>query len=551
MQSQDDPRLSQIPPLVQQILADRGLVSSAELSAFLFPDYDRDLLDPMLLKDMSAALARIAVAVAAHEQVAVYGDYDIDGITATAVLCEGLRAQGLDPIPYIPDRFEEGYGINQEALSALIQRGVTLVISVDCGITSVAEVAWAREHGLDVIVTDHHAVPPEIPAAVAVINPKQPDDMYPFKELAGVGVAFKLVQALAKQTGRPAGGQEKWLLDLVAFGTVCDVVSLTGENRALVYFGLKVMARSRRVGLRALAAVAGVDLANIRAHHLGFMLGPRMNAAGRLEHAAKSLELMQLDDWERAEQIAAELDQLNTRRRSDQQQIVESALRQAADRHDDVLVLADPDWSHGIVGIAASKVAEEVRKPVLVAQIMGETTKGSARSVPGFDIIAALRAQPGLFTKFGGHAFAAGFTLPTERLPLLQRHLNEYWQANPPVQGAARYQPDVQLTDFTDMSWPTVEALAWLEPFGSGNPEPLFEVSSARVERATAMGAGGKHVRLSLQDSGGRRLAAVGFGFGSLAGQLGRQPIRLIGTLNKNEYQGTTSLQFLIKDLIQ
>lgn len=540
-----------IPPLVRRILVGRGMDDDQAIREFLVPNYDRDLADPALLLDMPKAVDRLAEAITRREQVAVYGDYDIDGLTATALLCEALKINGLDPIAYIPDRFEEGYGINQQALAKLQGQGVQLVISVDCGITSYAEAQWARENGLDLIITDHHAVPDQIPPAIAVINPKRPGDPYPGKDLAGVGVAFKLVQALARQTGLPAPGQEKWLLDLVAFGTVCDVVSLTGENRALVHFGLKVLAKSRRIGLGALAEVAGFQLAEVRAQHLGFRLGPRMNAAGRLEHAARSLELLQTGDSERCAEIAQELDELNTQRRVDQEGIVVGALAQAETYPDDaVLVLADSAWSHGIVGIAASKVAEQLMKPVLVAQVMGEFTKGSARSVVGFDIIAALRARPELFLKYGGHAFAAGFTLPTKRLDDLRTHLNEYWKDHEPVEQTNTFASEVTVTSLDQLDWDVMSALEMLEPFGNGNPEPIIELAEMNVSQVSRMGNMGKHVRLIFRDSSGGRLAAVGFGWGERIDRLLKRPVRYTGILNKNTYQGTTSLQFQIKDVI-
>jgi single-stranded-DNA-specific exonuclease len=348
-----------VPEIVARILAGRG-VASEVMPAFLYPSYDEHLHDPFLMTDMEWAVARIQAAAAAGESVVVYGDYDIDGITASAIMIEGLRALGLEARSYIPDRFEEGYGINQAALAQLQTEGAQLVISVDCGITSVAEAEWARSNGLDLIITDHHSPPDVLPEAIAVINPKRPDDTYPFKDLCGAGVAFKLIQALQMRTGRPALGQEKWLLDLVALGTVCDVVDLVGENRVLASYGLRVMRRTRRPGLRALAVVGGVDITQITSHHLGYVLGPRMNAAGRLEHAARALELVMTSDENRALAIAEELEVLNLQRRSDQDVAFAAAMIMAEQYADDpVLVLADPGWSHGIVGIVASKLVEQ------------------------------------------------------------------------------------------------------------------------------------------------------------------------------------------------
>jgi single-stranded-DNA-specific exonuclease len=541
-----------VPPVVAQILAGRGM-APAEMAAFLYPDYGRHLHDPFLLTDMAPAVERIVAAVEAGERVVVYGDYDIDGVTASAVLIEALAVLGVAAESYIPDRFDEGYGINQEALERLQADGTQLVISVDCGITSVAEAQWARAHGLDLIITDHHAVPPEIPEAVAVINPKRPGDAYPFKELAGVGVAFKLVQALQQRTGLPAPGQEKWLLDLVALGTVGDVVPLVGENRVLVHYGLQVLRRGRRVGLRALAEGAGVEVPALSAYHLGYVLGPRINAAGRLEHAARSLELVRTDDVLRARSIARELETLNQRRRADQERIFEEADRLAAQYVDDpVLVLADPGWSHGVVGIVASKLVGKWQKPTLVAQVLGDHTKGSARSVGNFNMVEALRAQAPLLQRFGGHFFAAGYTLPTERLDDLRRGLNEHYlaQQTGAVETSARPAAELQFADLSAVDWELLGHLELLEPYGSGNPRPLVELAGVELAEVSRMGREGAHLRLRLQDGTGRRLAGVGFGLAERHGALGPRPgLTVRGHLNKNEFQGNVSIQIMIEEL--
>lgn len=539
-----------IPGVVGRILENRGF-SVEQAREFLYPVYER-LHDPFLLSDMKPAVERILAAVKAGEQVVVYGDYDIDGITASAVMLEALAAVGVKARSYIPDRFEEGYGINQAALERLIGEGVTLVVSVDCGITSVNEAAWARKHGLDLIITDHHAVPEVIPVAVAVINPKRPDDQYPFKDLAGVGVAFKLAQALQQTAGKPAAGQEKWLLDLVALGTVCDVVTLVGENRTLVSFGLKVLRKTRRVGLRALAAVAGVDIRGITAYHLGYVLGPRMNAAGRLEHAAGSLELVMTADNVRATEIANELDELNRQRRATQETIFKAADAMAAQYADDpVLVLAHSDWSHGVVGIVASKLAEKWQKPTLVGQIRDLDIKGSARSVGSFNMVEALRANADLFAKFGGHFFAAGYTLPTERWDNLRQGLNDYWrQSGASNKSIEAKQHDIELVSLAELDENLLEELELLEPHGSGNPRPLWLLNGLTAGRIGVMGKEANHLRMQLTDAAGRSVAAVGFGLAAKhAGLLEGAQIAALGELNKNEYRGVTSIQVIINEL--
>jgi len=539
-----------IPEIVRQILARRGVPDGA-MERFLWPEYERDLHDPMLMTDMAAAAERLAAAGAAGEKVAVYGDYDIDGITATALMLEALTAAGAKAQGYIPDRFEEGYGINQAALEKLQAQGFTLVVSVDCGITSVGEAKWAREHGLDLVITDHHDVPAVIPEACAVVNPKRPGDGYPFKDLAGVGVAFKLACALQTRVGAPAAGQEKWLLDLVALGTVCDVVPLVGENRVLVSYGLRVLRQTRRPGIAALAAVASVDQAGLQAHHLGFVLGPRMNAAGRVEHAQASLELVRTDDRERAQVLARELDELNQRRRATQAEVFEAANQQAQQRADSaVLVVADDAWSHGVVGIVASKLVEKWHRPVLVAQIMAGETKGSARSVPGFNMVEALRANAELLTKFGGHFYAAGFTLATERLDEFRAGMNAYFAEQAVALTDTAPAAEIEFGDLADVDMALLEALELLEPCGRGNELPNFELRGLVVQEARPVGQTGTHLRLVLNDELGRRLTGIGFGLAERYTDLrAGQHLTARGVLNKNVYQGRSSVQLQFTEL--
>jgi single-stranded-DNA-specific exonuclease len=537
-----------VPATIVKILAGRGMAPE-DMAAFVFPHYDQGLHNPYDLLDMEKAVARLIAARDGGERVVVYGDYDIDGITASGVMLEALAANGIEATSYIPDRFEEGYGINQDALEKLKAAGSTLVVSVDCGITSVAEADWARSHGLDLIITDHHSVPEVIPEAVAVINPKRPGDLYPCKDLAGVGVAFKLAQALQTATGRPAAGQEKWWLDLVALGTVCDVVSLTGENRVLVSFGLRVLRRTKRVGLRSLAQVGGVDIARIKAHDLGYVLGPRMNAAGRLEHAAQSLELVMTQDGERAAHIASDLDLLNRQRRADQDRIFAAADEMAAQYAEDpVLVVADPGWSHGVVGIVASKLAEKWDKPVLVAQIIGDSIKGSARSRGAYNMVEALRANAPLLTKFGGHFFAAGYTLPVERLSDLRKGLCDYHRTSGAATASPPEEPaELRLDSLGEANWQLLSDLELLEPFGAGNRQPDLELVGVAVHGVSRIGSEGRHLRLRLSDQTGASVAGIAFGLGPLHANLkDGQIVNVRGQLNNNEYQGRSSLQLVI-----
>jgi single-stranded-DNA-specific exonuclease len=547
----DGTSVRSIPTLVEEILERRGL-SRHEMADFIYPDYDQQLHDPFLLTGMEAAVERIEKAADLHEDVVIYGDYDIDGITASAIMIEGLAALGLSARSYIPDRFEEGYGINQKALEELHKQGVDLIISVDCGITSVSEAAWALKHGLDLIITDHHMPPQVLPIAIAVVNPKQTDDQYPFKDLCGAGVAFKLIQGLQARTGKPKRGQEKWLLDLVALGTVCDIVDLIGENRVLVSFGLKVLHRTRRPGIASLSAVAGTQVSALTTYHLGFALGPRMNAAGRLEHAGLALELLQTYDPARALLIAEQLDTLNQQRRALQDEAFQAAQKEATRYEDDpVLVLAHADWSHGIVGIVASKLVDSCRKPVLVAQILGEATKGSARSVGSFNMVEALRSQAELLTKFGGHYYAAGYTLPTSQIDKLRLGLNEFYRTSgASVTGPAQIESELDLNGLSQLNWETHEALALLEPHGAANPAPVLRLSDMRIVIVRPVGKGGKHARVELADSRGDKIIGIAFGLADRLAQF--KPGNLVtalGRLDVNEYQGRRSLQLLVSDI--
>ncbi len=545
-------KTSVLPTIIKQILTTRGYDSPTKIDDYLSPDYDKHLHDPFKLTGMAEAVDRLIEAIKLKQRVVIYGDYDIDGITASAVLIEGMRYHGLTAESYIPDRFEEGYGINLAALQLLKADGYDLVVSVDCGVTSAREVDWANANGLDTIITDHHSVPEELPRTI-VINPKQPGDDYPFKDLAGVGVAFKLIQALQHRTGLPQAGQEKWLLDLVALGTICDIVTLVGENRVLAYYGLKVMRKTRRVGLKALAGVSRVPIDQIRSYHLGWSLGPRLNAAGRLEHARRSLELMLTNDGRIALDIASQLDELNRQRQADQAVIYKQANQQASQyANDPILVLASPDWSHGIVGIVASKLVEEWGKPVLLAQIIGDNAKGSARSIGGFNLVEGLRAVSNHFSRFGGHYFAAGFTLKTADLEPLRRDLIAYCRTKPVDDGGVSDSklPEAAISSLDQVDWDLHAYLDRLEPFGNGNPQPIFAGQDLKVMMVNRLGVDKTHLKLTLRDASGRSIDAIGFGLAPDHPDLKvGQQVGATFQVTKNEYLGNASLELMLVSL--
>ncbi|HMS93276.1 MAG TPA: DHHA1 domain-containing protein [Candidatus Saccharibacteria bacterium] len=518
--------------LFEEILKARGL-TGAKRDAFLNPSYDARH-DPFLLPDMAAAVDRLVIAREKQEKITIYGDYDIDGLTASTVLIDAFESFGFEHVDiFIPNRFVEGYGLTVEAVEKIAATGAQLIVTVDCGSLSEKEIIRANELGVDIIVTDHHNVAPVQPPAVAVINPKRllqdyPDDyenfilkqgssmqgkIYPFLDLAGVGVAFKLVQALQTRLDGLEDGQEKWLLDLVALGTVCDIVTLVDENRANVYWGLKVMAKTRRPGLKALMAVSGVEPEKVNARSLGFGLGPRMNAAGRLETAQYALDMLRATDNETAFEKAQLLDDMNKARRAEQDKILEEAIVEAEQRIDDpVLVVSGKGWNHGIIGIVAAKLLERYKKPTYVLEEMGEEAKGSARSYGDFSAADAIRSADDIITKGGGHKLAAGVTLPTKNIQSFRERVNKFYRDQKLFNQQALLLPKADVTaDFNDVTEDLIEKIATLEPFGSGNPQPILTSKKVLVINTRRMGADSQHVKLELQGVQGLSLQLLAF----------------------------------------
>lgn len=518
--------------LFDRILKSRGITPEKK-AVFLSPDYDTKH-DPFLLPDMASAVARLEKARTSQEHITIYGDYDIDGLTATTVLIDSLASFGFEHVDaFIPNRFTEGYGLTVDAIERIAETGANLIITVDCGSLSHKEIIRANELGMEVIVTDHHNVAPEQPPAVAVINPKRllqdfPDEydkyllksdskqqgkIYPFLDLPGVGVAFKLVQALQTKLEGLEPGQEKWLLDLVALGTVCDVVTLVDENRTHVFWGLKVLSRTRRQGLKALMAVAGVRPETVNARSLGFSLGPRMNAAGRLETAQYALDMLTATDPMEALQFARQLDEMNQARRKEQDEILKEALVQAEARvNDPVLVVSSEGWNHGIVGIVAAKLLERYQKPTFVLAEHGEETKGSARSYGDFSAADAIRSADDIITKGGGHKLAAGVTLPTANVEAFRKRVNEFYVQQKLQNQAALLLPvadaDALLDEVTEE---LIGHLDTLEPFGNGNPQPILRTETLTVFGVRRMGDSGQHVKLTLKDAANGKIDLIAF----------------------------------------
>ena len=558
-------RFPQLSPLIVQLLYNRGITAPQDVRDFLAGARPED--NPFRLKGMNEAVTRLRQAIRGEELVAVYGDFDADGVTATALLVETLSALGARVKPYIPHRVDEGYGLNTGALRQLASQGVEVVVTVDCGIRSIEEVSYGRKLGLDFIATDHHSVGEEVPPALAVINPKQPDCPYPFKDLAGVGVAFKLAQALLRANRRvpvakgEVGVNEEDLLDLTALGTVADLAPLLGENRSLVRRGLERLNDPQRLGLRAMIAQVGLKLGQIDAAAIGFVLGPRLNAAGRMDDATTSYDLLTCRSPDEAANLAQELEELNRRRQRLTAETLERAKEQVlmAGEDEKLLFAAGEDFLAGIVGLVAGRLTEEFYRPTLVVELGPEESRGSARSIPEFNITAALDQCSDLLVRYGGHAAAAGFTVANDNLEPLQERLKEL---------AAEQLEGVELTptllidaevELSEMDWATQALLTQLEPCGYANPAPLLLSRRAIVRSARAVGTDGGHLKLSLSDgqarpstvsdaASGHHWGAIAFRQGQWAGQLPRH-IDVVYSLEVNEWRGEKRLQLNVKDL--
>lgn len=574
--SEADIALKAFPHSLRQILFNRGYATDPEARAFLKAETNFDT-DPFKMAGIVKAVERIQQALEAGESIAIYGDYDVDGVTATALLVDALNALGEDPsssspVPpaprrlrgrcatqvqaglrvqgYIPNRFEEGYGLNNEALSQLKEQGVDLVITVDCGIRSPDEVLHAQDIGLDLIITDHHH-PAEgpLPQAVAVINPKQPGDSYPDKDLAGVGIAYKLAQALVSKI-KPKEYKPESLLDLVALGTVADLAPLVGENRYLVRRGLRQLRATRRQGLFSLAGVSDLNLARVNASDIGFRLGPRLNAAGRLEEALAAYELLTTTDVLEAGQLAQKLEVQNRERQRITRETQARAEEMIAsdDSNEFLLFAAHEDFNAGVVGLAASRLSENHYRPAIAAHIDTDTTRGSCRSIPEFHITDALDQCADLLIQHGGHAAAAGFTVENDKRDQLVARMKSI--AEDQLNGL-----DLRPTLTADAEIPLTEArpdllnaIKYLEPTGYGNPDAVFVSRAVTVRHARTVGAENNHLKMTLEDESGMSHDAIGFRLGHLLPELSKH-IDIMFTYEINEYNGRVNYQLNLKDV--
>ena len=537
------------PCLVSAVLASRGIATAEEAAAFLEHE-QRLTYSPFLMADMDKAVERVQRALADHERIAVFGDYDVDGITATCILVDYLQSRGADVLHYIPRRIEDGYGLSVDAIEGLYRKGTRLLITVDCGITGVEEVDFANSLGMDVVVTDHHECKETLPRAVAVVDPHRPDCGYPFKHLAGCGVALKLVLAL----GGP--DREEALFSryctLAAIGTVADVMQMSGENRTIVSRGLAAIEHSDFIGLHALLKEAGLAGREITSVQIGFVLAPRINAAGRMGAADKAAELLLCTDPAEAERMARELCALNRERQNVEQTIysqAEEMIARLPDRDRSALVLESSRWHQGVVGIVASRLSEKYSRPSFMIHLNGDTGKGSCRSWGGFNLFAALENCKDLLLGFGGHELAAGFTIEEANIPAFRERMNDYARS---FQGGAApvsvLDVDVAITHPSAVTLEELEALSALEPYGSGNARPVFCLLGATLLRTQNVGQN-RHLKLRL----GKGSAQFdGIFFSTVAEDCGCKAGDRVDAafyLQVNEFRGSRTVQLQMVDL--
>ena len=541
-----------ISPIVASLLINRGITSVEEGRAFLDCRLER-LLDPLVMKDLQPATTRVLSAINSGDKILVYGDYDVDGITATALLVKVLRRLGADADYFIPDRLEHGYGLHAGVMEKLREAGFNLIITVDCGVSNLAEVEENHQAGgPDIIITDHHEPPGVLPPAVAVVNPKQPGCPYPFKELAGVGVALKLAQSLLGAAGE---GPEAWqdYLDLACLGTIADIVPLLGENRILVKHGLPRLAGTNNPGLQALIKISGVRPDCLGVREVGFALAPRLNAAGRMGNPGQAVDLMLSTDHEEAEKLASLLDSGNQERQRVELKVRSEAISMVEQDPEldqrRVLIVAAPGWHQGVIGIVASRLVDRFKKPALVVALDNGVAKGSARSIPGFNMHNALAACSHLLQAFGGHAQAAGFSLREEQLAEFTAEMNSY--ADRVITDdimSADLELDA-LVKLDDVSRDMVDELSELEPFGHCNPGPLLGCRQATVVSYREVGRGGAHLKLLVRGEQ-VQVDGIGFDLGPYAKTLSAsETVDLAFTPGLNEWQGKISVQLKVKDI--
>lgn len=540
----------QVDELVATLLVQRGIASFEEAKKFFRPSLD-DLHDPYLMKDMDKAVKRIEDALAKEENILVFGDYDVDGTTAVAMMASYLRTRSDKVATYIPDRYEEGYGVSIKGIDFAHDNDFSLIIALDCGIKAIDKIVYAKEKGIDFIICDHHRPGAQVPNAIAVLDPKQETCTYPYKELCGCGVGFKLIQALAIRQGKSTEDLTEYL-DLVATAIAADIVPITGENRVLAYFGLSVINSNPRLGIKALLQQAKKDTFTIT--DVVFIIAPRINAAGRMKHGNHAVSLLTETDYNYAAEYATEIEAFNSDRKNEDRRITEEALQQIEEQEEQecfTTVVYNESWHKGVIGIVASRLTETYYRPTIVFTKSGDKLAASARSVSGFDVYNAIEACADLLEQFGGHKYAAGLTIKEENYSAFKSKFEEVVKntidnrlLTPEVKADAK----IELSEINDKLWRIIRQFA---PFGPGNMAPVFISDHLRdTGYAKCVGEEGKHLKVTTTQNAADKINAIGFGLGNkyqLVAQ--RKPFKAVYSIDENHWNGTVSLQLKLKDI--
>lgn len=545
-------KFPEINPMILQLLFNRKLFAQKNIDQFLTLDYSAGY-DPYAFREMEKAVARIQRAIQHQERIVVHGDYDADGVCASALLMRTLKKLGAKNLDiYIPHRESEGYGLNKQTINFFVEEKIDLIITVDCGVANAEEVRLAKAAGMDVIITDHHAQPLINPdSAFAIINPSMDQEAYPEKIISGTAVAFKLAQALIKKNNL-GEAFEKWLLDLVAISTVTDCIPLIGENRLLTYFGLRVLRKTQKLGLQELIKISGKAPEAIDVSTIAFQLGPRLNAAGRMDHANTAYELLMAEERQEAQVLAERLNKANNQRQTLTERITREALAQIqAQQNEKIFLITGKDWPLGVVGLVAGKIAAQYYKPTLLFTNNKGEISGSGRSVEEFNMIEALKEKAEFFSRYGGHSQACGFTLKSPAD--LENFKNEFrafvTEKLQSVVLQKKLNIDAEL-NFPDINWELMQGLEQFAPFGEGNPKPLFLTKNLTITDIQPVGAEGKHLRLNVQSPEGSVKKMIGFSFGKIISeyQIGEK-IEVVYELGVNQWNGTQELQLKIVEL--
>mgnify|MGYP005758521139 CR=1 FL=1 len=531
--------------IIARILVNKGITKKEEIEVFLNPTR-KDFHNPFLMPDMEVAVDRILRAIERKEKIIIYGDYDADGITSTTVLRNFLEERGLEISSYIPNRLNEGYGLNKPAIQKIYDKGHRLMITVDCGVSAIEEIEFANSLGMETIVTDHHEPAEVLPNALAVVDAKRKDNKYPFNQLAGVGVVFKLIQAISIKLKLEEKEFLKYL-DIVCIGTISDIVPLIDENRVIAKLGLKLVAQTKNIGLKVLLDLMGFK--NIDSTAISFGIAPRINACGRVGDEQVALELFASKDTNKAKEIANKLNEYNVQRQNIEKEIFDEAIEkiEKSERDKNCIIIGSENWHHGIIGIVASKVTDMYFKPSILICFEGEEGKGSGRSIPGFDLHEALMKCGEHLEKFGGHSMAVGVTIKRSEFQKLKNALEEYAKSSKIDEIVPVINIDSEL-NLKDIDIESVKSLKLLEPYGEANKMPLFLFKNLKINSIRSLSEG-KHLKLTLKDEN-FMLNAIGFNMGNLSQKfLLDDRVDVVGTLEVNSYNGMENIQIILKDI--